>query len=287
MTAAPPSSAASESLRGACAAIARRHDHERYLACLFAPADRRDALLAVLAANHEIAKTAEVVSDPAIGRIRLQWWRETFDGIDAGRPRHHEVAVPLAEAVLRHGLRLDRLRAIVDAREADLDAEPPASIEALEGYAGATAGELHAALAEMLGADPAAASETGTAWGLIGLMRAAMALIALGRAPFPEALLQDAGLTHEKIKDKPTTTKLMSVVRPVVQAAIRRLESARESPGFRETRFRPLRLLADRAGDHAALLARVGHEPAALPRGVPAGLAWRYAGRVLRYQLGL
>jgi len=278
--------AVADSFQEACAAIARRHDRERYLACLFAPPDRRDSLLAVLAANHEIAKTAEVVSDPTIGRIRLQWWHETFDGIEAGRPRIHEVAVPLAQAVSAHGLQLDRLRAVVDAREADLDAEPPATLDDLEAYARATAGELHAALAGILGADPAAAAEAGTAWGLIGLMRAAPALIAAGRAPFPTALLRESGLTHEKIRDALTIRMLTSAVRPVMQAANRHLLSARESPGFREPRFRPLRLLADRAAEHAAALAAVGHEPMELPTAVPAWLAWRYAARMLRYRLG-
>ena len=45
-----------DTFREACRLSARRHDPERYLACLFAPADRRDDLFAVLAANHEIAK---------------------------------------------------------------------------------------------------------------------------------------------------------------------------------------------------------------------------------------
>lgn len=278
--------AVADSFREACAAIVRRHDRERYLACLFAPPNRRDALLAVLAANHEIAKTAEVVSDPTIGRIRLQWWHETFDGIEAGLPRMHEVAVPLAQAVSAHGLQLDRLRAVVDARVADLDAEPPTTLDDLEAYARATAGELHAALAGILGADTTAAAEAGTAWGLIGLMRAAPALIAAGRMPIPAALLREAGLTHEKIRDSLTTTMLASVVSPVMQAANRNLLAARESRAFREPRFRPLRLLADRAADHAAALSAAGYEPMALPAAVPAGLVWRYAGRMLRYRLG-
>lgn len=270
----------------ACAAIARRHDRERYLACLFAPAGRRDALLAVLAANHEIAKTAEVVSEPDIGRIRLQWWRETLDGIDAGRPRAHEVAVPLAAAVARHGLRLERLRAVIDAREADLDAEPPAGIEELEAYARASAGELHAALAEILGADPGPAVDGGVAWGLLGLMRAAPALIQAGRMPFPAALLQESGLSAQKIRDQPAARELKSVVRPVVQTAMARLDALRDSAGFHSPRFRPLRLLADRAGDHARRLAAAGYEPA-MPAAAPPGLAWRYAGRALGYRLGL
>ena len=164
MTGAAP---AADGFDFACAAIARRHDHERYLACLYAPPSRRAALLALLAANHEVAKTAEVVSEPGIGQIRLQWWRETLEGVAAGRPRAHEVAVPLAEAVAGHGLKLDRLHAIIDAREADLEGEPPATLDDLEAYAAATAGELHAAMAEILDADPAVARDGGTAWGLL------------------------------------------------------------------------------------------------------------------------
>ncbi|MBM3571296.1 MAG: squalene/phytoene synthase family protein, partial [Alphaproteobacteria bacterium] len=36
-----------------CAAIARRHDRERFLCALFAPGDRRDDLFALYAFNHE------------------------------------------------------------------------------------------------------------------------------------------------------------------------------------------------------------------------------------------
>ncbi len=276
-----------DEFREACAAIARRHDRERYLACLYAPAERHDALFAVLAANHEIAKTAEVVSEPGIGAIRLQWWRETFDGIEAATPRAHEVVLPLAEAASGHGLRLDRLRAIVDAREADLDDEPPAGLDDLESYAAATAGELHAALAEMLGGDPATGRETGTAWGLLGLMRAVPALVVAGRAPLPKALLEDAGITHQKIRDMGGSERLSAAVRPVVERARDRLRSARDSAGFRDPSFRPLRLLADRAADHAARLERAGCEPFTLPPEPAAGLVWRYAARNLRYRLGL
>ncbi|MEQ9332760.1 squalene/phytoene synthase family protein [Thalassobaculum sp.] len=270
----------------ACAAIARRHDHERYLACLYAPPSRRAALLALLAANHEVAKTAEVVSEPGIGQIRLQWWRETLEGIATGRPRAHEVAVPLAEAVSGHGLRLDRLHAIVDAREADLDGEPPATLDDLEAYAAATAGELHAAVAEILDADPALARDGGTAWGLLGLMRALPALTAAGRTPLPEALLQENDISHQKIRDMGGSVRLCQVVRPVVHRARRRLAAMRDSAGFRAPAFRPLRLLADRAGDHAQALERAGFEPFALPPAPPAGLVWRYGLRVLGYRLG-
>lgn len=265
----------------------RRHDPERYLACLFAPAAHRDALFALLAANHEIAKTAEVVSEPMIGQIRLQWWRETIDGVEAGTPRDHEVAVPLAAAVAQGGLRLERLRAIVDAREADLEGEPPATLDDLEAYAALTAGGLHAAMAEMLGADPEAAGEAGAAWGLIGLMRALPVLVAAGRAPLPVDLLEAVGLSHQAIKDRPQARALAAAVRPVVERGRARLARAHSLDGFRDAAFRPLRLLAGRAGDHAAALQRAGYEPFLAPATVTAGVAWRHLARMLGYRLGL
>lgn len=76
-------------------ALVRRHDPDRFLTCLFAPARRRDALLVLYAFNHELARARAVASDPMLALIRLQWWREVVEG-DAKR---HEVATPLTEAI--------------------------------------------------------------------------------------------------------------------------------------------------------------------------------------------
>src|SRR3546814_7792176 len=114
-----------------CGALVDRHDRDLSLASLFAPEAQREHLFALYAFNHEVAKTAEVVSEPMIGRIRLQWWRECLDGIYDGAARQHEVVQPLAEAIAARQLPRALLEAIIDARELDLDAEPPASLEAL------------------------------------------------------------------------------------------------------------------------------------------------------------
>ncbi len=74
-----------------CARLLRRYDYDRFLTGLFAPAGRREALYAVYAFNLEIARTREAVSEPMLGQIRLQWWREAIEEIYAGRVRRHEV----------------------------------------------------------------------------------------------------------------------------------------------------------------------------------------------------
>ena len=100
------------------AALVRRHDPDRFLTALFAPADKREALLTLYAFNHELARAREAVSQPMLALMRLQWWREVIEGARRG----HEVATPLA-ALLDAGV-LDRgeLLGLIEARE--IEAEP-------------------------------------------------------------------------------------------------------------------------------------------------------------------
>lgn len=272
----------------ACRALVARHDRERYLPGLFVPAGRRWAWFALLAANHEIAKTAEVVSEPTIGQIRLQWWRESLDGIEARTPRHHEVVTPLAEAVGRGWLDLAALRAVIDARKIDLDPEPVPDLDALLAYAEGVGGALHGALAKILGADEQPARLVGTAWGLLGLVRALPILVAQGRSPLPHSLLEENSLSIQKINDNLGSVRLSQVTRPLIEAACERLREARVLPGFRAALGRPLRLIADRAEDIARTLEAAEYEPYD-PRlaAVPPGLIWRHARRMLGYRLGL
>src|SRR5713101_6422739 len=87
------------------AALVRRHDRDRYQTALFAPADRREALFALYAFNYEIARVREIVTQPMLGEIRLQWWREAVAAAYAGAPpRQHEVVAPLAALIAEHAL---------------------------------------------------------------------------------------------------------------------------------------------------------------------------------------
>src|SRR5487761_327814 len=84
----------------ALAALVNQHDRDRFVTALFAPEDRRENLFALYAFNYELAKVHESVREPMMGRVRLQWWRDTLAEIAAGQPpRRHEVAEPLARAI--------------------------------------------------------------------------------------------------------------------------------------------------------------------------------------------
>ncbi|WP_270937283.1 squalene/phytoene synthase family protein, partial [Falsiroseomonas oryzae] len=157
------------------AAFVRAHDPDRFLCALFAPADRRGALLALTAFNHELARAREAASNPVAALIRLQWWRETIAEAEAGRPpRRHEVALPL-HAAIRVGLLDPRaLAAMADAREAETEEDGLATEQDFVTWLRGTAGGWSAAAGRALGADAAGVEvlrALGAAYGLAGVLR--------------------------------------------------------------------------------------------------------------------
>lgn len=100
----------------------RRADRDRFLGALFAPMPARAGLLALLAFDHELARTRIVTREPMLARIRLEWWREAVaEATGDGPPRGQPVAEALAETARRHGLSQAALTALVDAREEEID----------------------------------------------------------------------------------------------------------------------------------------------------------------------
>jgi phytoene synthase len=124
-----------------CEALVRAADRERFLTALFAPANRRNALFALYAFNVEIARVRDAVREPLAGEIRLQWWSDALTGSARGDAEANPVMAALKATVVRFGLALDALQALVGARRFDLYDEPMATMAELEAYAeGASAG---------------------------------------------------------------------------------------------------------------------------------------------------
>jgi len=226
-----------------CARDVRRYDNDRFLTSLFAPADRREAVFALLAFNIEIAKTREVVTEPMIGQIRLQWWRDAIDSLyqSSEAPASlltHEVVRPLAEAITRYQLDQESFIRLIEAREADLSDDPPACLADLEAYAEATGAPLLRLVLESLGLaewepDAAKAALTagravGIAWALTGLLRAAPFHLRQRRVLLPADLLAKQSLSAARLIDwRPDRQALAPVVMAVVAAARVHLAAAR------------------------------------------------------------
>ncbi len=180
----------------------RRHDPDRYVAALYAPADRRDDLIALHAFNAEIARIRDQVREPMLGEIRLQWWSDML-AAGAG-PAGHPVADALARAIERHDLPVSALIGMIEARKFDLYNDPMPSVADLEGYCGETAGVLIQLASLIL--DPEAARVSADAAGHAGCAQAMTGLLALlprhrarGQCYIPRNLLQAAGARAEDL----------------------------------------------------------------------------------------
>jgi len=179
----------------ATAALLRRRDRDRYLLAMFVPQEARAAVCAVYVFNYEIARVREVVSEPMLGQIRLQWWRESIDLAFRGDVvRRHDVLMTLAATIQNHGLSREHFYRLIDARERDLAGDPPASLPALEAYAGATSAPLqlsaHATLGASVPAANRAARDAAIAYALAGLLRATPYLARSRRHAVPPPLVE-------------------------------------------------------------------------------------------------
>ncbi len=218
----------------ACLAEVRQYDHDRFLSLLLAPADKRPALLALYAFNLEIARIPETVSEPMMGMIRLQWWREVLEGLDTGETRGHHVAVALAEARRHVDMPLSALSALVDIRERDLDEEPFEDMAALEAYARATSGQLMGLAAMGLGGEAAAETHrtaiehAGIAFGLTGMLRALPVKAAQGHVMLPVDLMRRHDLDPHGVLQGRMSDALGAAMREVGDAAREHLAAARK-----------------------------------------------------------
>lgn len=266
-----------------CGALVQRHDRDRYLASLFAPAAARERLFALYAFNHEVAKTAEVVSEPMIGQIRLQWWREALDAIYEGRPpRQHEVVQPLAEAIRARALPRAPFEALLEAREFDLDPAPPETLAALRAYANGTSTGLLRLALDILGAEDAAsraaAGELGPAWAYLGLLRTLPLHARQKRCYLPADLMAEAGVDLREVFELRGSPALSAVCGRLLDEAERHLAASRRLSGEVPRRALPALLPARLAGLYLHQLRRAGGNPFAAAAQAPApGRVWRLA----------
>lgn len=248
-----------------CAREVRCHDPDRYLTSLFAPADSREALFALHAFNLEIARIRESISEPMMGQIRLQWWRDAVAEIYTGKPRHHQVVMPLARAVHRHDLTRGLFEAMLDAREQDLRDGPPETLADLTGYAAATAGGLCELALEALGVRGQSArragSLVGTAWAFVGLIRAMPFHLRQGRLYLP------AELERRHRVDRRSMLALQSsdaLCRAVGEMAVHAAVCLRDARTLRADVGRsalPVLLLAPMTESYLKQQAARGHDP--------------------------
>jgi phytoene synthase len=221
---------AAQSAVTGCEELVRRHDCDRYLAALFAPAPLRPHLYALYAFNYEIARIAESVNEPMMAEIRRQWWRETIAEAAQGRPRRHDVAEALCELFAHTTVEPSRFIGLIDARARDDSSEEFASMAELESYADDTAGAVMRIAARILGAgdrlDPLSRA-AGMAYGLTGLLRAMPYRAARAKLDLPRDLMTQYALSRERLFAGEGGPALEPALQAVGERALRHLDAAR------------------------------------------------------------
>ncbi|MGI8567841.1 MAG: phytoene/squalene synthase family protein [Methylocella sp.] len=185
-----------------CEGLLRREDKDRWLASLFVPLERRRHIHALYAFSLEIARVGEIVSEPLLGEIRYQWWRDALDGTNESDARANPVAAALLDTIARFELPQAPLRELNSARAADLYGDPVQSVAALESYTKATCSNLfHIAALILDGAEAAASRDAalhaGIAYGITGLLRALPWHCARGQVFVPGEILQTHGASRD------------------------------------------------------------------------------------------
>ncbi len=157
--------------------IVRKHDRLRFTSTLYAPKEKRPALLALYAFNVEIARIRDLVNEPMAGEMRLQWWRDALSAGDGETATGHMLADELRQVITLYNLPLAAFDNLLEARRIDLYSDPLPSRNDLEGYCGDTGGGL-VQLSNLI-LDPEAASAAGEAAGHAGCALAISGILSL------------------------------------------------------------------------------------------------------------
>jgi phytoene synthase len=245
-----------------CEALVRKADYDRYLAALFSRSEARPYLFTLYAFNYEVAKTAETVTQPMLGHIRLQWWRDSIEELYGGKQRDHEVVQALGETLRACDLPRALFDGLIDARENDLEDIPFAGMASLEAYADVSSGHVMRLAARILGAgdglDPAA-REAGIAYALVGLIRALPYHASRRRLMLPVDVLNAAGLSPESLFAGEANAALTDVIAQIANTARAHLGAARAMDVSR--RFLPALLPATLTPLYGKALTRSGFNP--------------------------
>ena len=118
-----------------CEKFVREHDKDRFLAALFAPREKRQALFSLYAFDIEIARIPMIARQPLAGEVRLQWWREVLAGDRKEEACASPVAASLSTTLQGRPELIGPLEALLEARRDDLYDDPIKTLPDLEDYA--------------------------------------------------------------------------------------------------------------------------------------------------------
>ncbi len=252
---------------------ARKQDRDRFLCTLFAPEEAREGLYTLLAFNAEIAKSREVVSEPLLGEIRLQWWRDAIERIYSepdGVFDDHAVMAELAKNIKHFNLSRKNLDQLIDARARDMIDEPPENEAELRDYTMGTAAKLNTSFMEILRPTGqsltetliAAADHVGVAWALTGLVRASASHAGTQRVMIPQTVMQACGFDKYIFFAGRSTPEIKQATKHMVGLARAEISQARTLLGSKvDKRYLAVFLQASLAEFYLRRIEKLDYNP--------------------------
>jgi 15-cis-phytoene synthase len=268
-----------------CEQVVRAADKDRFLAALFAPANRRAALMALYAFNVEVARVRDAIRDPMAGEVRLQWWRDAIERPGGGEARTNPVASALLDTIVRFRLPIGELLELVEARSFDLYNDPMPTLTVLDAYAGKTSSAMIGLACRLLDpqADVAAVcAHAGRAYALAGLMRAFPLHAARGQLYLPLELLARHGAGPEDVFAGRATPALIAALADLRGIARSHFAAYRHASAALPPAVAPALLPLALVPAYLARLERLGGRPfrvADVPQWRRQWIMWRAARR--------
>ncbi len=272
-----------------CEGLLRREDRDRWLASLFVPREPRRHIHALYAFSLEVARVREIVSEPLLGEIRFQWWRDALEGAaNAGEAKTNPVAAALLDTIARFDLPKAPLLELISARGRGLYGEPIESVTALEAHTEATCSNLLRLAALILDGAEAAASRdaalhAGIAYGITGLIRALPWQRARGQVFIPVEILQAHGANRDDFAAERASEAVLAAIADLRAVARAHLDIFyAKLPGLPD-KSRPAFLPVCLCEPYLRLMEKPGYEPfktiIELPQWRRQWILWRAARR--------
>ena len=278
-----------------CEQLVRAADKDRFLATLFAPADKRGSLFAAYAFNCEIVSVRDRAREPMPGEIRLQWWRDVLNGERAGEATANPVAAALTDTIGRFKLPVAPLLDLIEAHAFDLYDDPMPTLAALEAYSRKIESSLVALAARIVagnddGALALAAEHAGIAYGLTSMLRSFARHASRRQVYIPLELLERHGARIEDLYSghaPPQLRAALAELRNEARLHVAAFESALpQLPSAAMPAFLPAALVPG----YLAIMERPGYDPfrsaVEVPQWRRQWALWRAARRYSRAMRG-
>jgi phytoene synthase len=172
-------------------------DYDRYISLIFSPKEKREDLEVLALFNLEMSRVKNKVSEPMLGLIRFQWWREAIDEIfDFSKtPRNHELVNLLRNLIEKYKfLSKEEFLKLIDAREKDLESEPFQTYSDFKNYLKNTSAPINILSLQIIfeKADIENINlieNISEAWAYTAFMRSAYRNLGVGKCIFPHDLM--------------------------------------------------------------------------------------------------